>query len=158
MGAPYNETSLALNYSGSSNYLLDGTPVKSDLIPASLIKLDDSQEHIIWVEMEKGLLHLMVPNQTNGNWQIGFTRPISIGKAGYGKEVEAITERQLAYIRSPPSFLTKSLLIITATVLSQSIIRIHLTDYTIELDTGSGCTACLKASTYARCSILKAAW
>lgn len=85
---PQISDGLALNTVGNSNYLLDGAPVHSDLVPASLISLDDSQKHVIWVEMEKGLLHLMVPNQFNGQWQIGFSRAISIGKAGYGKEVE----------------------------------------------------------------------
>lgn len=85
--ASYGDYALALNYSGSS-YILDGAPVASDLVPASLIKLDSSHQQVIWVEMEKGLLHLMVPNESSGEWQIGFSRPISIGKAGYGKEYE----------------------------------------------------------------------
>lgn len=84
----FSENALALNIVSSSNYSLDGAPVNSDLVPASLIKLDNSHENVIWVEMEKGLLHLMVPNQSSGQWQIGFSRPISIGKAGYGKELE----------------------------------------------------------------------
>ena len=84
----YGGNAFALNISDQSGYLLDGAPVGSDLVPASLIRLDSSHENVVWVEMEKGLLHLMVPNQSNGQWQIGFTRPISIGKAGYGKELE----------------------------------------------------------------------
>lgn len=84
----YGDHALAINLTSSNNYVLDGAPVTSDLVPSSLIKLDSSEEHIVWVEMEKGLLHLMVPNDSSGQWQIGFTRPISIGKAGYGKEVE----------------------------------------------------------------------
>ena len=79
---------LAINLSNPNRYMLDGAPVSSDLVPSSLIKLNDSEKHIVWVEMEKGLLHLMVPNDSNGQWQIGFSRPISIGKSGYGKEFE----------------------------------------------------------------------
>lgn len=84
----YSDNSLALNVVQNSSFLFDGAPVDSDLVPSSLIKLDNSHENVIWVEMEKGMLHLMVPNQSSGQWQIGFSRPISIGKAGYGKEVE----------------------------------------------------------------------
>jgi murein L,D-transpeptidase YafK len=84
----YGENAFALNVVGGLKSLIDGAPASSDLVPASLIKLDSSYENVIWVEMEKGLLHLMVPNQSSGHWQIGFSRPISIGKAGYGKKVE----------------------------------------------------------------------
>lgn len=88
IGTAETETILALNSFSQNNYLLDGAPIGSDLVPASLISLNDSIENIVWVEMEKGLLHLMAPNQNTGQWQVGFTRSISIGKAGYGKEVE----------------------------------------------------------------------
>lgn len=84
----YGETELSLSFANHSKYLLDGAPVDSDLVPASLISLSSSASNIVWVEMEKGLLHLMVPNPSTEHWQIGFTRPISIGKAGYGKEYE----------------------------------------------------------------------
>jgi|GEM_PF-5133487 hypothetical protein len=59
---------LAINLSNPNRYMLDGAPVSSDLVPSSLIKLNDSEKHIVWVEMEKGLLHLMVPNDSNGQW------------------------------------------------------------------------------------------
>ena len=84
----YGDTTLALNHANHAKYLLDGAPVDAGLVPASLIRVDESVENLVWVEMEKGLLHLMVLNESNNQWQVGFTRPISIGKSGYGKEYE----------------------------------------------------------------------
>ncbi len=78
----------ALNTTSNSTSILDGASVHSDLVPDSLIRLDGTQENVIWVEMAKGLLHLLIPNPNNGLWQIGFSRPISIGKAGFGKQLE----------------------------------------------------------------------
>lgn len=79
---------VALNINANNPSQLDGSPVNSDLVPDSLIRLDRAQENVIWVEMAKGLLHLMIPNPDSGQWQIGFSRPISIGKAGFGKQIE----------------------------------------------------------------------
>ena len=52
----YGETDLALDYANHSKYLLDGAPVASDLVPASLISLSASVNNVVWVEMGKGLL------------------------------------------------------------------------------------------------------
>ena len=55
--------------------------------PANLLRTVADESYLIWVELKNGLLHLLQRQETGG-FQTLETHPISIGKQGYGKEVE----------------------------------------------------------------------
>ncbi|MDP1931305.1 MAG: L,D-transpeptidase family protein [Gammaproteobacteria bacterium] len=55
--------------------------------PEGILKLADGQRYLIWVELQRGRLNVM-EKQDNGGLVTRKIIPISIGKNGYGKEVE----------------------------------------------------------------------
>ena len=56
-------------------------------IPAGLILNNQNQPYIFWVELRAGLLHLL--ERTNGGTYLKrVSTSISIGKAGFGKQIE----------------------------------------------------------------------
>lgn len=55
--------------------------------PAGLIAVADETHYVIWTELKEGRLHLL--EKTNDSYfRRVKTIPISIGKSGYGKEIE----------------------------------------------------------------------
>lgn len=99
----------SLGPSGGGHFQYDGSPVGLDQVPASLLEVPDSVANLVWVELEKGQLHLMLP-EPDGTLRLAFSRPISIGKAGYGKEVEGDNRTPVGFYRVT-SFLTDEELI-----------------------------------------------
>lgn len=75
------------SFDAASDTRYDGMPSDAHLVPASLLEVAPSVANLVWVEMEKGQLHLMTPDE-HGQLRVTFSRPISIGKAGYGKQIE----------------------------------------------------------------------
>lgn len=55
--------------------------------PAGLIAVPEDMKHLIWVELDNGRLNLL-ERLGEKSYQILKSIPISIGKEGYGKEVE----------------------------------------------------------------------
>jgi murein L,D-transpeptidase YafK len=55
--------------------------------PANLLRTVADEPYLLWVELKRGLLHLLKREQ-NGGFQTLETHPISMGKEGYGKEIE----------------------------------------------------------------------
>lgn len=60
----------------------------SNLVPASLVQLSTQFTTVLWVELEPGLLHVLRRQKSTGHWRTILTRPVSIGKAGSGKQLE----------------------------------------------------------------------
>jgi len=63
-----------------------GEAIKSSLgtpRPKGLIRLPDSLDHVLWVDLKKGDLH--VPRREDGQFKPAETMSVSIGKNGYGK-------------------------------------------------------------------------
>tara|TARA_B100001093_G_scaffold6718_1_gene6704 strand:- start:395 stop:1372 length:978 start_codon:yes stop_codon:yes gene_type:complete len=60
----------------------------SNLVPASLLQLSTQFTTVLWVELEHGLLHVLRRQKSTGHWRTILTRPVSIGKAGSGKQLE----------------------------------------------------------------------
>ncbi len=57
------------------------------LQPANLLRTAKDHTYLLWVELKAGMLHLLV-REENGSYARLESHPISIGKQGYGKEVE----------------------------------------------------------------------
>jgi len=55
--------------------------------PQGVLKLADDQRYLLWVELKRGRLHVM-ERQDHGGLNTIKIIPISIGKNGYGKELE----------------------------------------------------------------------
>ena len=60
----------------------------SKLVPASLLQVSERFSSVLWVELEEGLLHVLRRQQNSSYWQSVASRPVSIGKAGSGKQLE----------------------------------------------------------------------
>lgn len=54
------------------------------VVPRGLIKLDEKLEHILWVDLRAGNLHVL--QRDDELFRLTRTMSISIGKAGYGKQ------------------------------------------------------------------------
>lgn len=87
MGSQLDFSLLALN-TFDGGYTDDQGVAEPNLVPSSLISLDKGIVNVVWVEMEQGRLHLMKRDPITQHWWTAFSRPISIGKAGIGKEYE----------------------------------------------------------------------
>ena len=68
-------SSIHSNYAGNSRS------------PEGLLDLDDDLEHIIWVEFNNSLVHILSRDDNDG-FRTEISIPMSIGKKGYGKEIE----------------------------------------------------------------------
>ena len=55
--------------------------------PQGVMKLADDQRYLLWVELKRGRLHVM-ERQDHGGLNTIKIIPVSIGKNGYGKELE----------------------------------------------------------------------
>jgi murein L,D-transpeptidase YafK len=55
--------------------------------PAGLLRVAEDQRHLIWVELARGRMHIL-EKQSHGGFITRKILPVSIGKNGYGKEVE----------------------------------------------------------------------
>ncbi|TFH75183.1 hypothetical protein E3V39_03380 [Gammaproteobacteria bacterium LSUCC0112] len=55
--------------------------------PQGVLKLADDQRYLLWVELKRGRLHVM-ERQEHGGLNTIKIIPVSIGKNGYGKELE----------------------------------------------------------------------
>jgi murein L,D-transpeptidase YafK len=51
--------------------------------PKGLIRLPDSLEHVLWVDLKEGNLHVL--QREKDQYRLAETMSVSIGKAGYGK-------------------------------------------------------------------------
>jgi len=60
----------------------------SKLVPASLLQVSARFSSVLWVELEAGRLHVLRRQKNSGRWQSVVSRPVSIGKAGSGKQLE----------------------------------------------------------------------
>lgn len=56
------------------------------LNPKGLIKLPDSLQHVFWVDLKEGNLHVL--QRTDDRFKVADTMSISIGKQGFGKMVQ----------------------------------------------------------------------
>lgn len=56
------------------------------LYPRSLIQVPDNVDHVLISELETGVLHVYSRDQ--GQFTLTATMPVSIGKSGFGKQVE----------------------------------------------------------------------
>jgi murein L,D-transpeptidase YafK len=61
--------------------------LQTEGIPAGLIHDEQKSRYLFWAELEAGKLHLLERTET-GSYLKRNSVPISIGKAGFGKEVE----------------------------------------------------------------------
>lgn len=55
--------------------------------PSGLLRVAEDQRHLIWVELARGRMHIM-EKQNHGGFITRKILPVSIGKNGYGKELE----------------------------------------------------------------------
>ena len=63
-----------------------GEAIKSSLgtpRPKGLIRLPDSLDHVLWVDLKEGNLHVL--RREDGQFKLAETMSVSIGKNGYGK-------------------------------------------------------------------------
>lgn len=60
----------------------------SDRVPASLLQLSSQFSSVLWIELESGVLHLLHRQGNDHTWRPVLSRPVSIGKAGSGKQLE----------------------------------------------------------------------
>lgn len=60
----------------------------SNPVPASLLQVSSQFSYVLWVELERGLLHVLRRQQNSDRWRSVVSRPVSIGKAGSGKQLE----------------------------------------------------------------------
>ena len=75
---PINELSDQTNFSDADTDIF---------FPDGLIALPEKTRHLIWTELNNGKLHLL-ERLGSKRYRVIKTIPISIGKKGYGKEVE----------------------------------------------------------------------
>ena len=61
--------------------------LQTEGIPAGLIHYDQNSKYLFWAELGAGKLHLLERTET-GNYLKRNSVAISMGKAGFGKEVE----------------------------------------------------------------------
>lgn len=104
------ELAMLLDHNQQGSTRMDGIPVAPEVAPEGLILIPDSIETLVWVELEVGQLHLLQKNLADDQWQIVFTRPISIGKEGYGKLLEGDNRTPVGLYRFT-SFITDEELI-----------------------------------------------
>ncbi len=60
----------------------------SDRVPASLLQLSSQFSSVLWIELESGVLHLLHRQGNDHTWRPVLSPPVSIGKAGSGKQLE----------------------------------------------------------------------
>ena len=56
--------------------------------PSILLKLSERISVVLWVELEAGRLHMLRRREQGDGWDFVLSRPVSIGKAGSGKQYE----------------------------------------------------------------------
>lgn len=82
--------------------LLVSSPVMASLSdvlqPAELIEVPSRYQHALVAELETGNLHIY-RRLTDGSVMLIDTMPISIGKQGYGKEVEGDAKTPIGVYR-----------------------------------------------------------
>lgn len=61
--------------------------INSPQRPRGVLKMAEDDQYLLWVELKRGRLHLM-EQQEDGGLLTRKIIPVSIGKNGYGKEVE----------------------------------------------------------------------
>lgn len=66
---------------------VNSTLLQTEGIPAGLIHDEQNSRYLFWAELEAGTLHLLERTET-GSYLKKNSVPISMGKAGFGKEVE----------------------------------------------------------------------
>ena len=59
-----------------------------DRVPATLLQLSSQFSSVLWIELESGVLHLLRRQGNDHTWRSVLSRPVSIGKAGSGKQLE----------------------------------------------------------------------
>lgn len=55
--------------------------------PSGLLRVAEDQKYLIWVELSRGRMHVM-EKQSHGGFNTRKILPVSIGKNGYGKQLE----------------------------------------------------------------------
>jgi murein L,D-transpeptidase YafK len=68
---------------GAGSATMDTAP----MLPEGVLKLADEEQFLFWVDLENGRLHVLESNNAGG-MDVRQIIPVSIGKNGYGKEVE----------------------------------------------------------------------
>ena len=74
-------------YDSQTDYQADSPLAKMSQLPVGALQLSAENAHILWAETKSGKLHLLERDQQGGLKPIKSMN-MSIGKAGYGKEVE----------------------------------------------------------------------
>lgn len=59
----------------------------SPMLPRGVLRLAEDEQFLFWVELEQGRLHVLERNE-EGGMDLKITVPVSIGKNGFGKQVE----------------------------------------------------------------------
>ena len=57
------------------------------MLPRGVLRLAEDEHFLFWVELEQGRLHVLERNE-EGGMDLKITVPVSIGKNGFGKQVE----------------------------------------------------------------------
>ena len=57
------------------------------MLPRGVLRLAEDERFLLWVELEQGRLHVLERN-SKGGMDLTQTIPVSIGKNGFGKQVE----------------------------------------------------------------------
>ena len=81
-------STMAVNRTLMSDGLEKPTNTDFNRVPASLIQVSERFSSVLWVELEEGLLHLLQRQENADVWKSVLSRPVSIGKAGSGKQLE----------------------------------------------------------------------
>ncbi len=55
---------------------------------SNILKMSDRISVVLWVELEAGRLHMLRRRAQGDSWELVLSRPVSIGKAGSGKQYE----------------------------------------------------------------------
>lgn len=61
--------------------------VPATLLPKGVVKLAREEQFLLWVELQNGRLHVLERN-ASGGMNVRQVIPVSIGKKGFGKQVE----------------------------------------------------------------------
>lgn len=77
---------LAVNTGSFTNSLVSSN-LGVAMQPANLLRTVANEPYLLWVELKTGVLHLL-KREANGGFQTLESHPISMGKQGYGKELE----------------------------------------------------------------------
>ena len=76
-------------FSAADSSLAAGSamPESSAMLPSGVLRLAEEERFLFWVELQKGRLHVLEKNHAGG-MSLKLTVPVSIGKNGFGKQVE----------------------------------------------------------------------